>query len=102
MALARERLGREGVCRVALERSGTPSWRDALRGSFDAVVSGSPSIICRMRAKQLSIRVYALLEAWTVSNNDAVTSPPALQEWLTILWYREMQAQERLRAKALN
>jgi tRNA (cmo5U34)-methyltransferase len=51
------------------------------------------------RKRQLYQEVYELLGSGGLFlNDDAVTSPPALQEWFTALWYREMQAQEeRLR-----
>lgn len=97
IALARERLGREGArVELLLGDLAFSSWQDSLRGPFDAVVSGlAIHHLPDARKRQLYQEVYALLGSGGLFlNNDAVTSPPTLQEWFTALWYREMQAQE--------
>ena len=96
-----DRLPKEGARVEPLLRDlAFPAWREAVRGPFDAVVSGlAIHHLLDARKRQLYQEVYALLGTGGLFlNNDAVLSPPALQEWFTALWYREMQAQEeRLR-----
>src|SRR5262245_28516995 len=101
LALAQDRLQQEGArVELLLRDLAFPTWREAVRGPFDAVVSGlAIHHLPDTRKRQLYQEVYALLGTGGLFlNNDAVLSPPALQEWFTTLWYREMQAQEeRLR-----
>lgn len=101
LALAREHLQKDGThVELLLGDLAFPSWQEAVRGPFDAVVSGlAIHHLLDARKRQLYHEVYALLDnGGLFLNNDAVLSPPALQEWFTALWYREMQAQEeRLR-----
>ena len=97
LALAQDRLQKEGArVELLLSDLAFPSWREAVRGPFDAVVSGlAIHHLLDTRKQQLYQEVYALLgNGGLFLNNDAVMSPPALQEWFTSLWYREMQAQE--------
>ena len=101
LAQAQERLHKEGArVELLLRDLAFPAWREAVRGPFDAVVSGlAIHHLPDARKRQLYQEVYALLGSGGLFlNNDAVLSLPALQEWVTALWYREMQAQEeRLR-----
>ncbi len=97
LALAREHLKKERArVELLLGDLAFPVWRDALHGPFDAVVSGlAIHHLSDVRKRQLYQEVHELLgRGGLFLNNDAVTSPPALQEWFTSLWYREMQAQE--------
>src|SRR5438874_12699486 len=78
MTLARERLGKAGA-RVELLSGDLafPSWRDSLRGPFDAVVSGlAIHPLTDERKQQLYQEVYTLLRSGGLFlNDDAVASP---------------------------
>ena len=101
LALAHERLPKTGAQIDLLQGDlAFPTWQAAVRGPFDAVVSGlAIHHLPDARKRLLYQEIYALVDnGGLFLNNDAVLSPPALQERWTALWYQEMQAQEeRLR-----